>query len=163
MKTPCWLPIRSGARRSAGPRTAIVGGRALVGAAQRLGAMFGPARSGPNPFDLVPLIGPQSDRNFTDLARGPVDVPQRGAYIVAASFLRSLAGTALDPVLLHLDLAVQARMSAWDVACEPSLTFNADEDSLELRRALGICAATPRPERGSRKNCTAIRRACARR
>jgi len=124
-------------RRSAGPRTALVGGRALVGAAQRLGAMFGPARSGPNPFDLVPLIGPQSDRNFTDLARGPVDVPQRGAYIVAASFLRSLAGTALDPVLLHLDLAVQARMSAWDVACEPSLTFNAEEDSLELRRALG--------------------------
>lgn len=124
-------------RRAAGPRTAIVGGRALVGAAQRLGAMFGPARSGPNPFDLVPLVGPQSDRNFTDLARGPVDVPQRGAYIVAAAFVRLLAGAALDSVPLHLELAVRARMAGWEVVCEPSFTFNAGEDSLELRRALG--------------------------
>ena len=124
-------------RRAAGRRTAMVGGRALVGAAQRLGGMFGPSRSGPNPFDLVPLIGPQSDRNLSSLARGPIDVPQRGAYIVAAPFLRSLPDAALDPVLLHLDLAVRARMTEWDVVCEPSLTFEADEDPLELRRALG--------------------------
>ncbi len=123
-------------RRAVGPQTAIVGGRALVGAAQYLGAMFGPSRSGPNPFDLVPLAGPQTDRQFTELARGPVDVPQRGAYAVAADFVRSLGRADLDPVALHLELAVRARAAGREVVCEPSLVFAAGEDPLDLRRAL---------------------------
>lgn len=124
-------------RRAAGAQTAMVGGRALVGAAQRLGAMFGPARSGPNPFDLVALIGPQSDRHLTELVRGPIDVPQRGAFVVSAAFVRSLADVALDAITLHLDLAVHARRAGLEVICEPSLVFNAEDDPLELRRALG--------------------------
>ncbi len=124
-------------RRAAGARSAIVGGRALVGAGQRLGAMFGPPRSGPNPFDLVPLIGPQTDRNLAELVRGPVDVPQRGLYVVSSAFVRSFAGVVLDPDVLHLDLAVQARLAGLEVVCEPSLVFSAVEDPFELRRALG--------------------------
>jgi hypothetical protein len=124
-------------RRSLGPDTALVGGRALVGAAQRLGAMFGPARSGPNPFDIVPLIGPQSDRAFTDLVRGPIDIPQRGMVLVAAPFVRALpADAVLDPVLLHLDLAVYARALGRETVCEPLVTFTAPEDPLALRRKL---------------------------
>jgi hypothetical protein len=116
---------------------AIVGGRAFVGAGQRVGAMFGPSRSGPNPFDLVPLIAARADRQFADAVRGPVDVPQRGAYFVSAEFVRSLAGAALDPVALHLDLGVYARRAGRAVICEPSLTFESDEDSAQLRGALG--------------------------
>jgi hypothetical protein len=123
-------------RRASGERTAIVGGRALVGAAQRVGAMFGPSRSGPNPFDLVPLIGPQDDRQFTELVRGPVDVPERGVYAVSTAFVRELGTVELDPVTLHLDLAVHARALGYAVACEPVLTFGASEDPLDLRRAL---------------------------
>lgn len=117
-------------------KTALIGGRALVGAGQRAGTMFGPSRSGPDPFQLVPLIGPQSDRNFTELVRGPVDAPQRGAFLVSAPFVRSL-DEPLDAVALHLDLAVRARAAGRGVVCEPTLTFGADEDSLALRRALG--------------------------
>ncbi len=124
-------------RRAAGTRTAVVGGRALVGAAQRLGAMFGPARSGPNPFELIPLIGAQADRQFAELIRGPVDAPERGAYAVSAEFVREIAAMGLDPVTLHLDLAVYARAAGYEVVCEPALTFTASEDSPELRRALG--------------------------
>jgi hypothetical protein len=123
-------------RRAAEPPAALVGGRALVGAAQCVGAMFGPARSGPDPFDLVPLAGPQADRQFTEQVRGPVDVPQRGAYAVAAEFVRSLAGVELDSVALHLDLAVHARACGRTVVCEPSMVFAANEDPLGLRRAL---------------------------
>jgi hypothetical protein len=116
---------------------AIVGGRAFVGAGQRFGAMFGPARSGPNPFDLVPLHATRADRQFADVVRGAIDVPQRGAYFVSAEFIRSLAGAPLDPVTLHLDLAVYARRAGRVVICEPALTFEADEDSAQLRGALG--------------------------
>jgi hypothetical protein len=123
-------------RRAAGRGTALVGGRAVVGSTQRLGAMFGPSRSGPNPFDLVPLMAPQEDRQFADLVRGPVDVPERGAYAVSAAFVRELAEVDLDPIALHLDLAVHARALGHDVVCEPVLTFSAGEDSAELRRAL---------------------------
>jgi hypothetical protein len=123
-------------RRAAGAQTAIVGGRALVGASQRCGAMFGPPRSGPDPFVLVPLLGTEADGHFTELVRGPVDVPQRGAIVVSAAFVRSLPAIALDPVTLHLDLAVQARAAGYNVVCEPSLTFVAGEDSIELRRSL---------------------------
>ena len=42
-------------RRAFGARTVLAGGRAIVGAVQRLGGMFGPSRSGPNPFEIVPL------------------------------------------------------------------------------------------------------------
>lgn len=124
-------------RRAAGTRTAIVGGRALIGSSQRLGAMFGPSRSGPDPFDLVPLIGAQADRHFAELIRGPVDVPERGAYAVSAAFVRELAEVELDPIALHLELAVHARIAGYEVVCEPGLTFQSGEDSCELRRALG--------------------------
>lgn len=125
-----------GLRRSFGPRTAIVGGRALVEPGQRFGSMFGPARSGPNPFDLAPVVAPQSDRYISELVRGPVDVPQRGAYVVSAAFVRKLGAVALDPVLLHLELAVRARALGDEVVCDPALTFAAAEDSLPLRTAL---------------------------
>jgi hypothetical protein len=123
-------------RRAAGPRTAIISGRALLGDAQRLGDMLGPARSGPNPFELVQLIGAANDRNFTELVRGAIDVPQRGAYVVSAAFVRSLADVELDGVLLHLDLAVHAHLRDLEVTCEPALTFSAGDDPLPLRRAL---------------------------
>jgi hypothetical protein len=116
---------------------AIVGGRAFVGAGQRFGAMFGASRSGPDPFDIVPLLAARVDRQFADAVRGSVDVPQRGAYFVSAEFVRSLAGAPLDPVTLHLDLAVYARRAGRAVICEPALTFDADEDSAQLRSALG--------------------------
>ena len=128
--------FRALARAMAGG-AAIVGGRAFVGAGQRFGAMFGPSRSGPNPFDLVPLLAARADRQFADAVRGPVDVPQRGAYFVSAEFVRSLAGAVLDPVALHLDLSVYARRAGRAVICEPSLTFESDEDSVQLRDALG--------------------------
>jgi len=99
--------------------------------------MFGPARSGPNPFELVPLFALQTDRNFTDLVRGPVDVPQRGAILISAQFCRSLGDLELDPVLLYLDLAVYARRAGYEVVCEPALSFAADDDPLDVRRALG--------------------------
>ena len=123
-------------RRALGARTAIVGGRALVDPGQCFGDMFGPARSGPNPFELVPIVALQSDRYVADLVRGPIDVPERGAYVVSAAFVRSLGAVALDPVLLHLELAVRARAQGDEVLCEPSLTFAAEDDSLLLRRAL---------------------------
>lgn len=99
--------------------------------------MFGPARSGPDPFALLPLIAPQADLDFAGLVRGPIDVPQRGAYLVSAAFVRSLRGAELDPLTLHLDLAVHARAAGWEVVCEPALSFRADEDSRALRSALG--------------------------
>jgi len=123
-------------RRSLDAQTAIVGGRAHIGASQRLGGMFGPARSGPDPFELLPLIAMQTDRQFTDFVRGPIDAPQRGAFVVAADFVRSLSGVELDSDTLHLDLAVHARAAERAVVCEPSLLFAADEDSLELRQKL---------------------------
>ncbi len=116
---------------------AIVGGRAFVGAGQRFGAMFGPSRSGPDPFDLVPLMAARADRQTADVMRGRVDVPQRGAYFVSAEFVRSLTDAVLDPVTLHVDLAVYARRAGHAVVCEPALTFDADEDSVALRGALG--------------------------
>lgn len=116
---------------------AMVGGRAVIGETQRLGSMFGPSHSGPNPFRLVALAGVQTDRQLSDLTRGPVDAPQRGITLIAAEFVRSLGGVVLDPVLLHLDLAVHARAAGRAVLCEPSLSFEIDEDSSELRCRLG--------------------------
>jgi hypothetical protein len=124
-------------RRVLEPGVAVVGGRALIGGSQRFGAMFGPPRSGPNPFELVALAGHHSDRELPALVRGPVDVPQRGVIVVAAEFARGLAQVALDPVLLHIDLATHARALGQIVLCEPALTFEIDEDSRELRSRLG--------------------------
>ncbi|HEV8021681.1 MAG TPA: hypothetical protein VGP41_10485 [Candidatus Lustribacter sp.] len=123
-------------RRVLTPGLALAGGRAVVGVSQRLGAMFGPPRSGPNPFDLVTLAGAHEDRVLADLARGPIDVPQRGAFVVAADFVRDLGSVALDPVLLHIDLAAYARAAGRPVICEPSLAFESGEDSRELRSRL---------------------------
>jgi hypothetical protein len=126
-----------GLRRALTGVVAVAGGRAIVGGnQQRLGAMFGPSRSGPNPFDLVVLAGAEADRNFTALTRGRVDVPQRGVIVVAADFARGLANKMLDPVLLHVDLAVYARAAGRPVLCEPSLGFDIEEDSRELRARL---------------------------
>lgn len=122
-------------RRALAGNVVLLGGRAIVGASQRLGAMFGPSRSGPDPFALTALAGLANDRQVTDLMRGPVDVPQRGAFVVSAAFVRTLAHVP-DDVLLHLDLAVYARAAGRGVVCEPSLSFLADEDSIELRAAL---------------------------
>jgi GT2 family glycosyltransferase len=126
-----------GLRRALTEQTAIVGGRALVFAMQRFGDMLGPSRSGPNPFELANIIAPQDDRGIADYIRGPIDVPHRGAYVVSAAFVRALGAPALDPVLLHLDLAVHARAAGAGVVCEPAQTYQADEDPLALRLALG--------------------------
>lgn len=115
----------------------LAGGRALIGEHQRLGSMFGPSRSGPNPFELLAVAGPQIDRGLATLTRGPIDAPQRGVLVVAAEFVRGLAQAELDPLLLHLDLAVHARAAGRTVWCEPSLTFEIDEDSRQLRGRLG--------------------------
>ena len=140
----------SSLRRSFGTQTALVGGRAIVGSSQRLGAMFGPVRSGPDPFDLIALIAMQTDRQFTDLVRGPLDAPQRGALVIAADFIRTLDGVDIDSDALHLDLAVYARAAGRGVVCEPSLQFTADEDPphlrgklLNLRRFAGIGSWKP--------------------
>ena len=93
------------------------------------------SRSGPNPFQLVVLTGLHSDRQLSELVRGPVDAPQRGIVFVAAEFARSIDAE-LDPVLLHLDLAVAARAAGRAVLCEPSLSFAIDEDSSVLRARL---------------------------
>jgi len=124
-------------RRLLAPNVAVVGGRALIGGSQRFGAMFGPPRSGPNPFEHVTLAGHQADRELLALVRGPVDVPQRGVIVIAADFIRALAHVTLDPVLLHIDLAAHARAAGRPVLCEPSLAFEIDEDSRELRSRLG--------------------------
>lgn len=124
-------------RRLLAGDVAAVGGRAVIGESQRLGAMFGPARSGPNPFTLVTLAGHQADRELAGLTRGPVDVPQRGVVIVAADFIRTLSGVAFDPDLLHVDVGAYARAAGRTVLCEPSLTFEIDEDSRALRSRLG--------------------------
>jgi hypothetical protein len=116
---------------------AVAGGRALIGESQRLGSMFGPSRSGPNPFELLAVAGPQADRGLATLTRGPVDAPQRGVLVVAAEFVRGLQQAELDPLLLHLDLAVHARAAGRTVWCEPSLAFEIDEDSRQLRGRLG--------------------------
>ena len=124
-------------RRLLNDGVAAVGGRAVIGQSQRLGAMFGPARSGPNPFALVTLAGHQADRELANRTRGPVDVPQRGVIVVAAAFVRSLARVAFDPDLLHIDIGAYARAGGRMVLCEPSLSFEIDEDSRTLRSRLG--------------------------
>jgi hypothetical protein len=123
-------------RRAFGGAAAIVGGRALVGVSQCLGSMLAPVRSGPNPFELVPLMGIANDRQMVDLVRGPIDVPQRGVVVVSADFVRSLPAAELDAETLYLDLAVYARAAGRAVVCEPSMTFSAEEDPIALRRAL---------------------------
>ena len=127
----------AGLRRVMETMPAIVSGRAIVGSTQRLGAMFGAPRSGPNPFDLVVLAGPQDDRGFTELVRGAIDAPQRGLYFISAEFVRSLGDAVLDPILLNIDLGIRARFAGRRVICEPALTFGADEDALDVRRAGG--------------------------
>jgi hypothetical protein len=124
-------------RRAMTDRTALLGGRAVVGAMQRFGEMFGPARSGPNPFELAGITAPLEDRGIAEYVRGPIDVPHRGVYIISAAFVRSLGAVALDPIAMHLDLAVHARNAGLETISEPSLSYTADEDSLALRTALG--------------------------
>ncbi len=116
---------------------AVVGGRALTGNMQRLGAMLAPPRSGPDPFELVPLVAPRTDRWFPDAVRGAIDVPQRGVLIAATNFLRALGAHELTAEGLFLDLAVHARALGRAVICEPSLTFDADADDAAHGRALG--------------------------
>lgn len=123
-------------RRAMGERVALIGGRALIGTTQRFGDMFGPSRSGPNPFELVPIVGLQSDRGIAEVVRGPIDSPHRGCYLVSAAFVREAGPAALHPITLQLDLAVAARARGFTVTCEPSMTYAAAEDPLDLRREL---------------------------
>jgi hypothetical protein len=113
---------------------ALLGGRALIGATQRFGAMFGAVRSGPNPFEFVPLMGGQTEARLGDLMRGRIDVPQRGMLVVATDFMRELGDAGIEPETLHLDLAVHARLHGRAVRCEPSVTFACDEDEVALKR-----------------------------
>ena len=125
-----------GVRRAMNERTALIGGRALVGETQRFGDMFGPSRSGPNPFELVPIVGLQSDRGIAELMRGRIDSPHRGCFLVSGAFVRELDGPVPVAATLHLDLAVAARARGFAVTCEPSMTYLAGEDPLDLRLAL---------------------------
>jgi hypothetical protein len=124
-------------RRSLGGGGAILGGRGVVAGRPQFGAMFAPPRYGPHPFELSPVAGLAEERGLADIIRGPVDVPQRGLFVVSAAFVRGLpAELELDPVLLHLDLAVQARVAGATVSCEPTMSFATDEASIEVRRRL---------------------------
>ncbi len=124
--------------RARAERPAIVSGQAHVDGGHRFGASFAAPRSGPDPFELVPIQGLQHpDRAFVGAVRGPIDVPQRGVLVVDAAFARDLASTGLDPDVLFLDLAVAARAAGRVVFCEPALTFAAEEDPPAVQAALG--------------------------
>ncbi len=124
-------------RRALAPAPALLGGRALVVGRQQFGTMFAPPRCGPHAFELAPIAGLAEERGLFDVIRGPVDVPQRGVFVVAAEFVRSLpADLTLDPVVLHLDLAVQARAAGVLVQCEPTMSFATDEDGIDVKRRL---------------------------
>ena len=124
-------------RRALAGGPALLGGRGMVGGRAHFGTMFAPPRTGPYPFELSPVTGLTEGRGLADVVRGPVDVPQRGLIVVSAAFVRGLpADLELDPVLLHLDLAVAARVAGLTVVCEPTMSFSTGEDSIELRRRL---------------------------
>jgi hypothetical protein len=124
-------------RRALAAAPALLGGRGTINGRQQYGAMFAAPRSGPQPFELSPIAGIADERGLADILRGPIDVPQRGLIVVSAAFVRGLAAeVALDPLLLHLDLAVAARVAGATVACEPALAFTTDEDSVAVRRRL---------------------------
>ena len=118
-------------------RPALVGGAAIVDGAHRFGASFGAPRSGPDPFELVAIAGIAVGHALLAAIRGPIDVPQRGIVIVEADFVRSLGDIALDPIVLGLDLAVQARLAGRAVVCEPAMTFTAREETAAVVQALG--------------------------
>jgi len=124
-------------RRALAAAPALLGGRALIGGRNHFGAMFAPPRSGPQPFDLSPIAGLTEERGLADVIRGPLDVPQRGLLVVSADFVRALpADLVLDPALLWLELAVQARVAGRPVACEPTMSFATGDDPVDVRRAL---------------------------
>lgn len=122
-------------RRAFADKPALVGGRAIVENEQRFGAMFGPPRWGPSPYELEPFVAPGSAQEVAELVRGPIDVPQRGLIVIDADFLRGIDAE-LDPALLHFQLAVRARASGRVVFCEPRMTFSAAADPPEARRRL---------------------------
>jgi hypothetical protein len=126
-------------RRTLAERPALIGGRALVESEQRFGAMFAPPRWGPAPYELEPFVAPASMQDVAELARGRIDVPQRGLLVIEAGFLRGIDGE-LDPRLLHLELAVRARANGRAVICEPRMTFAAADDPAALRRRLPALA-----------------------
>ncbi len=117
-----------GLTRTLAEGPAVVGGRAMVHGAQRFGWMFGAPRSGPDPFELVPVTGFSVDRHLLDALHGPLDVPQRGVLVVDAAFIRALDRAPLDPFVLHLELAVHARDRGRAVWCDPALGFSAQDD-----------------------------------
>jgi hypothetical protein len=124
-------------RRALAPAPALLGGRALVVGRQHFGTMFAPPRCGPHPFELTPVSGLAEEPGLFDVIRGPVDVPQRGLIVVSAEFARELPrDLALDSVLLHLDLAVRARAAGAVVQCEPTMSFTADEDGIDVKRRI---------------------------
>lgn len=123
-------------QRLLAPRPALIGGRAVIGATQRFGAMFGPPRSGPNPFEYVPILGLRHEHAMGGLIRGPIDVPQRGLLIVAATLVQAVGDAEVDPFLLHLDLAVRARAGGQSVVCEPAVSFYAEEESVDVARRM---------------------------
>ncbi len=124
-------------RRTLATAPALLGGRGMIEGRQHFGAMFAPPRSGPHPFELAPIAGLAEERGLADIIRGPVDVVQRGLFVVSAAFVRGLpAGVVLDPVTLPLDLSVQARVAGASVVCEPTMSFTTGEESVALRRRL---------------------------
>jgi len=124
-------------RRTLAPSPAIVGGRGMIFGRQHFGAMFAPPRYGPHPFEISPVSGLAEERGLADIVRGPVDIPQRGLFVVSADFVRGLpADLVLDPSVLALDLAVQARVAGAVVVCEPTMSFVTGEESIDARRRL---------------------------
>jgi hypothetical protein len=127
-------------RRSLATAPAMLGGRGVVAGKPHYGAMFAPARCGPQPFDLAPVTGFTEEPGLADILRGPVDAPQRGMIVVAAAFVRSLPADAeIDAASLALDLAVLARVRGRTVLCEPAMSFACEPDGVTLgRRLLGL-------------------------
>ncbi len=124
-------------RRALAPAPALLGGRGMIDGKQHFGSMFAPPRSGPHPFELAPIAGLAQERGLADIVRGPVDVVQRGLFVVSAAFVRGLpADLVLDPDVLALDLAVAARVAGASVLCEPTMSFTSGEERIAARRRL---------------------------
>jgi GT2 family glycosyltransferase len=128
----------AGLRRALAERPAMLGGRGTIDGQPYFGAMFAPVRSGPNPFELAWITGFEQRGGVNELVRGPIDVAQRGAFVLDAGFVRALPPefAADDDATLFLDLAVWARRLGRTVRCEPVLAFEVERDDVIVRERL---------------------------